>query len=467
MVSKFKIVVSDFHLGAGHHEEGNALEDFTSDREFAALVDEVIAESDRDGAEVELIFNGDMFEMFQLPHVDAFDPAAVYKSPHCYSSTEPDSVRKVALAIAGHPLFFAALRRFIQPGPPRRSATFVKGNHDIPLHWPAVHDLIRQAVGATGERAPLMGFAARRISREGIYVEHGNEYSLFVDRVPNMEEPFDPEKPGYLTWPPGAKFVMDVYNEWERKRYWLDGVKPMTALIWYALAYDVPFALWAIPRLLRALPSLFFGVAPDPEDPRLELAQELEGADRQAWAARYETDPEFRAQFNAALARALAPPVGESLMADQFALAPRDDPVTMGDQVRNQVHSSLYAAAERCAVESGAKVVLFGHTHEPGAEPLPGGATYINTGTWTWSGDFTKAGAKTWQDLFNNPDKYAGDRTLSFARIDYDAAGQPSGRCDVYQPQAALPPGQGPARRSPWQRLCAWFQGLWRRLFGA
>jgi len=67
---KFKIITSDFHLGAGRQEEGNVLEDFTSDREFAALVYQVIAESNGKGADVELIFNGDMFEMFQLPSVD-------------------------------------------------------------------------------------------------------------------------------------------------------------------------------------------------------------------------------------------------------------------------------------------------------------------------------------------------------------------------------------------------------------
>ena len=461
---KFKIVTSDFHLGAGRQEEGNVLEDFTSDREFAALVYQVIAESDGKGADVELIFNGDMFEMFQLPSVDTFDPNAIYRSKECYSSTEPDSVRKVAVAIAGHPLFFDALRRFIQPGPPRRSVTFIKGNHDILLYWPAVHDLIRQAARATANRAPLVDFAERRVSREGIYVEHGNEYSLFLDRVPNMEKPIDPNRPDSLTWPPGAKFVMDVYNEWERKRYWLDGVKPMTSLIWYALAYDRRFALWAIPKLLRALPSLVFGVAPGAEDPRAELAQELEDADQEAWAAQYEADPDFRAQFNADLAQALAPPPEESLMADQLAFGLGADPVAMGDRVRDQVHTSLYAAAERCALESGAKVVLFGHTHEPGTETLPSGATYINTGTWTWSGDFTKSGAKTWEELFRNPDKFAHDRTLTFARVDYDDAGQPAGRRDEYQPQAAVPPKLKPVERSVWQRLGDWFRGLLSRL---
>jgi UDP-2,3-diacylglucosamine pyrophosphatase LpxH len=460
-VSKFKIVLSDFHLGAGRKDEGNALEDFASDQEFADFVDQVIAESDRDGVDVEMVFNGDMFEMFQLPHVDSFDPTVLYRSKECYSSSEPDSVRKTVLAIAGHPLFFAALRQFIQPGPSRRSVTFVKGNHDIQLHWSAVQTLIRRTAGAAGKRTPLMGFAARCISREGIYIEHGNQYSLFLDRVPDMDEPFDPERPGYLTWPPGAKFVMDVFNDWERQRYWLDGVKPLTSLIWYTLAYDTRFALWAIPKLLRSLPSLVLGVGPDREDARAELARELEGADQVAWSAQYRSDPDFRAQFNAGLAHVLAPSTEESLTADQSASALVADPVTMGDWVRDQVHTSLYEAAERCAAESGAKVVVFGHTHEPGIEALPGGATYINTGTWTWSGDFTRAGARTWQELFRHPDKFANNRTLSFARIDYDDAGQPVGRCDVYEPQTVPPSDPESAVRILWQRLVDWFRKLW------
>jgi hypothetical protein len=255
-----------------------------------------------------------------------------------------------------------------------------------------------------------------------------------------------------------------VFNDWERRRYWLDGVKPMTSLIWYALAYDTRFALWAIPKLLRALPGLVFGVTPGHQDRRAELAQELESADQEGLAALYQADPEFRALFNADLARALAPLPEESLIADQSALAPGADPVTIGDRVRNLVHMSLYEAAERCAVESGATVVLFGHTHEPGTEILPCGATYINTGTWTWSGDFTGAGAKTWCELFKHPESFTNDRTLSFARIDYDNAGRPVGRCDVYRPPATVPQGPGTAIRSLWQRLIDWFQKLWSGL---
>ena len=42
MPGKFKIIMSDLHLSAGRVAEGNPLEDFGSDEEFAALLDEVV-----------------------------------------------------------------------------------------------------------------------------------------------------------------------------------------------------------------------------------------------------------------------------------------------------------------------------------------------------------------------------------------------------------------------------------------
>ena len=100
MPAKFKIVVSDLHLSAGHVAEGNPLEDFESDQEFAAFLEQFAAESNRDGAEVELIVNGDAFEMLQVPHVDQFEPDKVYPPRQYHSSSEPDSaLRKAARTI--------------------------------------------------------------------------------------------------------------------------------------------------------------------------------------------------------------------------------------------------------------------------------------------------------------------------------------------------------------------------------
>lgn len=461
MPGKFKIVVSDLHLSAGRISKGNPLEDFASDREFAALVDDIIAESDREGAEVELILNGDAFEMLQVPHVAEFDPTAEYPPKQYHSSSEEDSALKMALIIDGHRPFFDALGRFLRVGPPRRAVTFIKGNHDLNLHWDAVQAAIRDALGAISGRQSLLTFEERRISREGIYVEHGNQYAEAVDRVEDMEEPHDHDDPLQLALPLGSWFVMDVFNKLEREKYWIDGVKPITALVWYALKFDFGFALRAIARLSGTLPSVLWQGLRTTEPPATEAMDEDEQDEPRIedLAERYESDPEFRAQFNSQLAELLGAPVdGE----DGRGIEDMGDPVEMGDRVRARVESSLYDMAAARAAEEGVRLVTFGHTHDAGVEELPGGGTYINSGTWTWRADFGSSGKETWQTLFLHPERFTEDRMLSYVRIDYDDEGQPSGQLMRYVPGArGMSLGAIEERPSSiWHRIEDWLRKL-------
>ncbi|HSR35007.1 MAG TPA: hypothetical protein VLY63_30940, partial [Anaerolineae bacterium] len=363
MPGKFKIVISDLHLSAGYESEGNLLEDFSSDQEFAALLDEIAAESEREGVDVELIVNGDAFEMLQVPHVDSFDPLMLYEPEDYHSSSEADSALKMALVIDGHRPVFDALGRFLQVGPPRRCVTFIKGNHDLNIYWKAVQDQIRRALAASGGRKTLLSFEERLISREGIYVEHGNQYADIMSQVETMEEPRDRDDPSQLAIPPGSWFVMDVFNRVERERYWIDGVKPITALVWYALAFDFPFAAKAIATLIRALPGIIRdGFLPFDTEEAGVLDQDWQDPVQvEALASRYESDMAFRAELNAELARVLSPGP-ESLSFDAGLEADMSEPVAMGDQVRRRLNSSLYAGAAKCAAESKAKLVTFGHT---------------------------------------------------------------------------------------------------------
>jgi UDP-2,3-diacylglucosamine pyrophosphatase LpxH len=478
MPGKFKIVISDLHLSAGRELEGNRLEDFGSDQEFSAFMDELVAESERDGAEVELIVNGDAFEMLQVPHVDEFDPVVVYAPGQYHSSSEDDSARKMAIIIDGHRPFFEALGRFIRIGPPRRSVTFVKGNHDLNLYWVAVQELIREAMGATGGRKSLLSFEALCVNREGIYVEHGNQYAEAVDQVDDMEDPRDPDRPDQLDLPLGSWFVMDVFNQVERERYWIDGVKPITALVWYALAYDFAFAARAIATLARSLPNILdqavFSLEEPPEGVLIHplegqtmaepLAQQLEDPVRVgAMAEQYETDPAFRASFNAELERIL---MHEPVLGDtpSFALATDSDPAVKGDSVRARVNSSLFESAVELAQEHGVKLVTFGHTHDAGLERLPNGGVYVNSGTWTWRADLGDKGKETWRELFDHPERFTDDRQLNFVRIDYDEAGDPVGRLMVYVSEVELLSGPLPDISSLWQRIVGWFQQLWESI---
>jgi UDP-2,3-diacylglucosamine pyrophosphatase LpxH len=426
---KFKIIVSDLHIGAGPPTGGNPLEDFTLDEEFAAFLTGVSAESEQGGADVELILNGDTFEMLQVPHVDHFDPAEAYPPEHYHSSLEANSARKMTLIIRGHPAFFEALREFVRPGPPQRCVTFVKGNHDLDLHWPEVQERIRQALDARGDRAPLLSFVERCIRREGIYVEHGNQYAERVDQVRDMTEPHDPSRPGQLDYPPGSWFVMDIFNEIERERYWVDGVKPITALIWFALKFDFPFAARAIATLLRTLPGTLEDALLAVDESRAHVLGEqlADPRARQVITRRYQEDPAFRAQFNAELAQILSPPPtfrGEAAL----ALVPTPDAVAMGEEIQKRMRSSLFDVARQRAMEEDVHLITFGHTHEAGGELLPGGGVYINSGTWTWKADLGGAGEWAWRELFEHPERFTDDRLLTYVRVDYDERGLPHGR---------------------------------------
>jgi UDP-2,3-diacylglucosamine pyrophosphatase LpxH len=458
MPGMFKVVVSDLHIGAGYSAEGNTLEDFTSDRELAGLLDELAAESRRVGADLELIVNGDAFEMLQVPHVDRFDPATHYRPEDYHSTSEADCARKMALIVQGHRRFFNALRDFMALGPPRRSVTFIKGNHDLELYWPAVRDLIRKATAAFDARAPLLRFEERCLCREGVYVEHGNQYAETISRVRDMDDPRDPREPDQLDLPLGSRLLIDVFNDVERERYWVDGVKPIGALLWYALVYDFHFAARTLAWFIRALPGVVVDGLLSRRDPRVDLLHQLEDPARvREIGARYQADEAFRAWIDAEVSQILPQTLEASAQdADQEVVA--RDGVSRGDDLRRQVRSSLYDAATQRAAEHGASLVIFGHTHLASVEELGNGATYINSGTWTWLGDFSGAGKETWRDLFEHPERYTGNLRLTYVRVDYDKDGQPLGRLvvrELGQGRRWLPPAP-----RWWRRFRDWLAAL-------
>ena len=197
-------------------------------------------------------------------------------------------------------------------------------------------------------------------------------------------------------------------------------------------------------------------------------------------ATRYEEDVVFRTRFNAKVARLLAP--APDLDTGEVAVMRGvSDPLAMGDQLRQRVKSSLYGTAVRCAEDEKAQVIVFGHTHDASTEDLPGGGVYFNSGTWTWRADFSGAGKETWRDLFEHPERFAGDRLPSYVRIDYDDAGQPTGQLLTYEQDEKLPapppppppsPPPVPApiapipQISPWERVGLWLRNQWAWLIG-
>ncbi len=464
MAGKIKVILSDLHIGPGDTSAPNPLEDFTADDDFARLLADIAAESAQTGSEAELIINGDFFEFLQVPAVDNFDPNATY-SPAAYRDTSaPATVKRLKIIIANHPKIFTALADFLHTEPPVRCVTILNGNHDANLYWVAAQNALREAVGAKGHRRDCLQFATTFINRDGIWVEHGNQRTEKVNRFPDFDHPTDPGDPNRIYLPPGSEFVISYFNVAEREAWWLDNIKPFTSLIWFALQWNFDLAADLLLGFLVHSPGLLAGsfAVGDADSGTPNLISQLEDdAQRAELAARYAADPAVRRDIHRQIA-ALLGAAGAPQPPQAFGAASvGDDPLVMAQAEQEAMRSVLAVAARQIIEQGKAKAVFFGHTHQHAIEKIGDDGYYINTGAWLWNEEMNDATRQTWFDLFNHPEKFTGSRRLPYARVDYDANGNPV-------PQLLDYSGQGfPAPETPRLGFFEWLQQWIFRLFGA
>ena len=236
--ARFKLVVSDFHLGKGRYfRDGtqNILEDFIYDREFAEFLTYYRSGTYAD-AEVELILNGDILNLLQI------DTWGVYT----HLITEKSVVRAVERIVAGHPDFFQALRKFAAT--PGHSISSVMGNHDVGMMWPGA----RRAFSAACETE--VKYHDVYYLFDGVYVEHGQQYERFART--DMQRPFItrglPEPVLNLPW--GSLFVAVVLPEVKQARPHVDKVRPFSQFLIWTLIHDL---WWSLRTGLRIVKFVF------------------------------------------------------------------------------------------------------------------------------------------------------------------------------------------------------------------
>ena len=103
---KIKLIVSDFHVGEGRLlEDGsvNLMEDFIYDHKFIEFLQHY-SSGDYQGYQVEMIINGDFFNMLQLD-CEGQNPARV---------TEKISIKTMEKIMRGHSGLLDALREFVE-----------------------------------------------------------------------------------------------------------------------------------------------------------------------------------------------------------------------------------------------------------------------------------------------------------------------------------------------------------------
>ncbi len=239
MARKLKLVVSDFHLGKGAFlRDGsvNVLEEFFADREWDEFL-KFYSEGEYRDAEVELILNGDIFDLIRVDYRGYFSPIL----------TEGISVEKLQSTLDGHPIFVEALRRFAAA--PKHKITYVVGNHDVEMIWGRCQELLCRIVGAD-----IQFFNFSYID-DGVHVEHGQQFEnlnrinpkqMFITK--NLKEPI-------INLPWGSHFVINFVTPIKMQRLAVDRVRPIQAFIRWSLLHDTS---WCIKNLLRIF-LYFFG----------------------------------------------------------------------------------------------------------------------------------------------------------------------------------------------------------------
>jgi len=234
MAPKYKIILSDLHLGFGpHNSDGsyNIFEEFHYDKTFVEFLN-YYCEGEYAKAEVELILNGDI-----LNHI-----YTTPEDPHCDMLTEQIALERTEAILNGHPIFFQALSKFAKR--PSRKIIYLMGNHDVGVAWPKVQQRLKEKID------PNLKFFLDHYESDGVWVEHGNRF--LIDNRVDLDNLFltRGHHEAILKMPWGNFFVIHFLNPLKKERAYIGKVFPFKMYLRWALTHDTRFALKTIGRLI-------------------------------------------------------------------------------------------------------------------------------------------------------------------------------------------------------------------------
>lgn len=228
-----RLVVSDLHIGTGSRSgQPNVFEDFHYDRQFADFLAFYDQEATVEG-EVELIFNGDIFDLLKVRIGGQF-PIEI---------TDEIATEKLRQCLDGHPRFVHALREFLSR--PGRRLVYLPGNHDLDMWFPSPQALLRRYV-APGEAAERVSFVTSSDTYylpEGIQIRHGHQLERIhrVDYARMTRTRRDGAEVLELPW--GSLWILEVMNPAKEARSYVDRIQPLGRFLFAALLFDTRFVL--------------------------------------------------------------------------------------------------------------------------------------------------------------------------------------------------------------------------------
>lgn len=379
-------VLSDLHLTV---ERDTGL--FRSDAELTNCLRWILKET-RDSV---LVLAGDVFD-FLTPHsgppVNDFDAL-------CHLT------RAIT---ASHPEIFDALAELARS--PRHRLVIMGGNHDSELIFPAVQETIERSLGARFFDQSVCwmvhGEAFRlRVGRAVVVVEHGNildpwnkiNYATLQSASSLTSRNFNASALSDVQPPPGSRLVLEVVNDLRRSYQWIDTLKPETEVILPLLWH---FATGRQRRKIFNLADDYLSMkvfAWNKKIGNLRNPERLYKGEKEAENST--RDQAFKEWFDAAYQQqrlTLGVERADRRLVEKLRSVSARDTFFELDRPDD---SAQYLQP---VFESGADLIIHGHTHSAKACVVEGGM-YINTGTWGQLLRLPKSyeSDEVWQDFLN------------------------------------------------------------------
>ncbi len=319
-IKKTIIVISDLHLGAGDNVNNrrNFLEDFHYDKELIEFLEYHSAGHFLE-REVELVINGDFFDLLAVPFVKYFDDEFW---------SEKASLEKLKMIIDAHWGVIAALKDFISF--PENRIVYIIGNHDAELVFESLRNYILELF-PENDRSKfkiIINENSHYVPVDGIVIKHGHEYEIAHQYSIDTCIASDINHNKYFIPPWGSYYVTSVINKFKETRDYINAVRPVNKFIINGIIYDPLYTI----RFLFANFYYFFMVR-------------------------------FLMIFKQ-----------NKKLAEVFSHAKREIELFKDYESLTQ---------ELVTSDVNIKALIVGHTHEPIFREYEDGSIFINTGTWT------------------------------------------------------------------------------------
>lgn len=307
---KIKLVISDLHLGKGRileNGDANSLEEFYFGDKLVEFIHYYSTGIYADH-EVEIIINGDFLNFLQVD----------FRQHFLSVITESVALEVLKSIVQGHPRVFRALADFAAR--PKNVLTYVIGNHDQAMLWPACRAYFNSVVGASVRFKNIIYFF------DGIHIEHGHMHEAANRLDPkkfflkkDLAEPI-------LNLPFGSYFFVELVLKIKEKYPHVDKIRPFSKMVKWAFFNETTLMLKSLVSLMFFLVKTVFVKDPRRHWPLKRILQII---------------------------------------------------------LESAVFPDLSDSARKILTDDRVHTVIFGHTHVYQYRQWTGRKEYFNTGTWT------------------------------------------------------------------------------------